>query len=151
MADSQIMEDDVCDGLQRPEVGHQTEEKDETTQERRWISQRRPLNRARHKRNYDITPKPHGEEEPDLHHMTGTRNPDFSSVLSSDLLFVSHGLEFGCRWLLPLAVAVAGHVVAHDGFGWLVSCNKRGGGGGVGGGCNGEKRKCVLFDRTPFG
>lgn len=39
MADSQIMEGDVCDGLQRLEVGHKTEEEDETTQERRWISQ----------------------------------------------------------------------------------------------------------------
>ena len=79
--------------------------------------------------------------------MTGTQNPDFSSLLSSDFLFVL--LRFGI-WL-AFAVAVAGQVVAHDGFGWLVSCNKGGGVGGVGGGCSGDKRKCVLFDRTPFG
>ena len=102
-------------------------------------------------KNYDITPKPHGEEEPDWHHMTGTQNPDFSSLLSSDLLFVL--LRFGI-WL-AFAVAVAGQkLLLMIGLaGWLVVTKEAAwvGLGGGGGGCSGGKRKCVLSDGTSFG
>ena len=86
--------------------------------------------------------------------MTGTQNPDFSSLLSSGLLFVL--LRFGI-WL-AFAVAVAGQklLLMMGLAGWLVATKGGGmggvGGEGLGGGeCSGDKGKCVPFDRTPFG
>ena len=67
--------------------------------------------------------------------MTGTQNPDFSSLLSSGLLFVL--LRFGIWLAFAVAVAgqklllmmgLAGWLVATKGAGWV------GLGGGVGGG-----------------